>query len=252
MISLDRTFSNILSTFGLSTPSAAPARKSNTAVAVPPAKQWTPPMRGEWTLNGSGGLSDPVNLYVHGSLDDIKKAFAKSGWSVADPRDTENDLKFVGSAAGYEVAGGILGLWNSITGDNATNPFSGDVNQEPVSTLTYNGKPQDIAFEKNNDPLGGRHHFRVYDTGKVDAQGKEVWAVAASQDIGIKFDPSKPDQGFMNHYVDPNADHERDTVLRDLRSTGMVQSVGVDTLPWQSRTPDQLHSVDGKVYEVSL
>lgn len=197
-------------------------------------KTWTRPKHGEWTTNSSGKRSDPVNLYVHGSLDQLKAAFARSGWSVADPKTVPNALKYAGAAVGdvfiekpaQAVAKGLVGAWDAITGrhdqPSLPNPFQGTLDKMPVSDQTFLGKKELLAFEKQNDPLGGRHHFRVWDTGQKDAQGRPVWAIAATRDIGVRYDLTKPQDYFTQHLIQKDADLERDAVLQSLQSAGAV------------------------------
>ena len=90
----------------------------------------------------------------------------------------------------------------------------------PVSKQSLEGKVFRAAYEFANNPVGGRHHIRVFDTGRADDKGRPVWATAATQDIGIMFDPKRPEQGFMNHRVARNTDGERDFLGNALKSGG--------------------------------
>lgn len=225
--------------------------------AAPSARAtWAPPLRGEWSTDPDGSLSDPVNLYLHGSLDQVRQSFEAAGWTEARPKNLENSLRFGLFAIPGFLERGAVNLWNKITGrhDQLTNsdPLYHEVNSEPVDPLEYNGKPEVAAFEKDNNPFGGRHHLRIFDTGKVDDQGQPVWAVAASRDIGLKFDVHRIKTLFLDHVVQPNADMERDVVLRDLRAGNLVKNVQTHTATWPDLGPEHLHSEDGKVYDVQL
>ena len=77
------------------------------------------------------------------------------------------------------LSGGPASAWSAATAVQELNLF-------------MNGKPDVLSFEKGNDPTGGRHHFRVFDTGQVDDQGKKVWAITASLDVNtvVALDPT--------------------------------------------------------------
>jgi len=88
------------------------------------------------------------------------------------------------------------------------------VKEMPVGDLSYNGKVQLMAFEKPMDAIGGRHHFRIFDTGTLDKAGKPVFAIAATQDIGIKFAKDRPGTGFTNHVAATDVSAERAEVMK--------------------------------------
>jgi hypothetical protein len=120
----------------------------------------------------------------------------------------------------------------------------------PIAHELYQGKPDVASFERDNDPVGGRHHFRIFDTGKVDAQGKQVFAIAASLDNGVHFAPQSPQQWFISHSVDKNSDKERDEVLRSLTKAGSVKSMSAFKVPFGASAPSGLNSADGRVFDV--
>jgi hypothetical protein len=223
----------------------APAATRSASTAT-----WSMPTRTEWTLGSTGGRSDPVNLYLHGSLSQVESALRAGGWTQAKPLTLENKVEF-GFATGFDEA--VKGF-DALTGLSAPVPklVRQAVASEPVSTLTYRGRPQVVAFEKDNDPLGGRHHLRVFATGKVDASGRPVWAVAATQDSGVVFAPSRPDQFFLNHVVTPNADIERDLVASSLAKAGQVSSQSSARLPYGPPAGNGITSRDSRVLDVVL
>jgi hypothetical protein len=236
---------------------AKPALKVvGSAVQAPSRANWAPPLQGEWSVDKKGNKSDPVNLYLHGSLDQVKQALTQAGWTKARPKTVVNNLRFGLFAIPGAIERGAVKLFNKLTGKhvqlNDSDPLYHEVNQEPVDDLLFDGKTQVVAFEKDANPLGGRHHLRVFDTGRVDEKGQPVWAVAASRDTGLKIDLHRYKTMFLNHVVEPNADHERDVLMRDLRAGGAVQSVQTQVASWSPRNPSQLHSEDGKVYDVQL
>jgi hypothetical protein len=78
--------------------------------------------------------------------------------------------------------------------------------------------------------------------------GKPVWAVAATHDIGIEF--SQENRTFI-HKIDSEIDRERAKVVNDLLFTGKVQSVELIDRPAvpknsQNATGDALNT-DGRI-----
>jgi hypothetical protein len=212
------------------------------------AQVWHPPKAGEWTHNTAGHIGDPINLYVHGDLADIEAAFLAGGWSLALPMNKKNNTSYVENAAGEVVLSrpignaihGISHLWSHLDHDHKDphlrDPFKKGVDSMPVSDMVYKGKLEVASFEKGNNPTGGRHHFRIFDTLERDPEGRHVWAIAASQDIGIVADWNKPQTGFTTHVVDPDTDHERQLVLDVLRKYGHVRHLDLLSIKFGKRT----------------
>lgn len=229
------------------------------------ADAWKLPSAGEWTLDAHGVRSDPVNLYVHGSLDELKASFEKAGWTQAKEYNKSNNLNYLEDIPvelGFRAVDSVIDaadkVWDWLKGkrdiETLRSPVEDVIQSMPVSSQTMNGKKQVMAFEKSNDPLRGRHHFRVFDTGTKDEQGKPVWAVAACRDTRIKFDKNRPEQAFLTHAVEANTDWERDALLNDMKNAQQVASCethqldyGKDPSPATGARP-----VDGNVYELRL
>lgn len=238
-------------------------------IGRPTAKQlapstWTPPAKGEWTADAPNGKrEDPVNLYVHGSLDQLKAAFAKEGWTEANPNTTANNIEYGAAVAGelgYKavnaIARGVEDVFEHLhlggKPKDLPDPFQNQIQRMPVSPGYFGGKLQVVAFEKDNHPIGGRHHFRVFDTGQVDANGQHVWAVSATRDTGVQFTLDHPQALFFSHKAEKNTDHERDTVLESLKSSGVVASSTERKLDFGGTNAIGLGPVDGGVYDVVL
>jgi hypothetical protein len=202
--------------------------------------RWTAPTRGEWAQALDVKKSDPITMYVHGSLDQIQTRFEKAGWTKPMENTTASKLEYAGASVFQETLGR---LWEPKAVKQA-------VAAMPIAHLTFNGKPDVLSFERNNDPLGGRDHFRIFDTGKVDAQGRNVYAVAASLDNGVHFSPSSPQQWFITHSVDPNADKERDNVMSTLGKSGGIASQTSFKLPFGASAPSGLNTPSGRVFDV--
>ena len=168
--------------------------------------------------------SDITNLMLIGSREQVVDTFTEAGWSTAKALSTEakfETLRALAEDRGYSEA--------------------------PVSVLLLDGKPPDLVFEKLNNTFAHRHHLRIW-LRPAPFQGRTVWAVAATHDIGINF--SEPNRTFI-HRVDSAIDGERAKVVNDLIFTGRVQSLALvdrPDVPQHDRnaTGDNLET-DGKI-----
>ena len=82
-----------------------------------------------------------------------------------------------------------------------------------MSTLLFEGRPQDLAFEK---PIGDspdrRNHVRFW-LMPQQMDGRAYWLGSASLDIGSGL---SHDTGQITHHIGPDIDAERNLVIRDL------------------------------------
>lgn len=186
---------------------------------------WTRPQEGEWSRDVKGDRSGLVNIYVHGTVDKIREALTSNGWVEAAKNkftDDEKYLAFVGLDSDIHLLKDVL-RWPKFI-HNGLEDLDKSVDKTiltmPVSSEYFCAKIQVAAFESDNRVLKGRHHLRVFDTGKVDQQNNSVWAIAANHDIGLKFDIKRPNQVFLSHKIEPNTDPERDLVAKVLVLAG--------------------------------
>ncbi|MGF1909833.1 LssY C-terminal domain-containing protein [Vibrio kasasachensis] len=87
-------------------------------------------------------------------------------------------------------------------------------NTPPVSDLFWNNQPQKMAFQLPGDLLR-RSHIRWWQAGvDVDSQ-QTMWVGALSYDDGLQLTPYS---GIVTvlHSVDPNVDHERDKLAKQV------------------------------------
>ena len=219
------------------------------------AKTWDPlkepaNAKAQWATNDAGGRkkSDPVNLYVHGNLSDIVRAFQKGGWSIADA--SPNGPKHYTDAMKKYAEQSAEGLVPGLGGVNQATYHA--VNKMPVGNLYVNGQLPLVSMEANNHPLTGRDHFRIFFTGKKDAQGKNIYAVTASRDEGIALDPKRKKTAFTNHFTEKNADAERDYTLKTLLASGDPVAVRETKRDTAGGPKGGLFSGDGKVYDLTI
>ena len=143
---------------------------------------------------------DPINVGLVGTNDDVLCAMNAAGWYPADPITLRSSVEIVGSVV-------------------LRRPYR----DAPVSSLFYQGRREDLAFEK---PVGTsadrRHHVRFW---KVLAQGQEgrpVWlgSTTFDRDVGLSRYT-----GQVTHHIAPDIDAERDGLTDDLKRAKVVVAI---------------------------
>ena len=152
------------------------------------------------TRTGSGIPGDALNVGLVGSKEDVLRAMHAADWFPADPITLRTSIEIIGSVV-------------------LDRPY----HDAPVSPLYYEGKKEQLAFEKpDGRSANKRHHVRfwfVLDQGK---DGRPVWLGSITFDRGVGL---SHDTGQVTHHIGPNIDAERDLLMRDLREAGMVQNL---------------------------
>lgn len=142
---------------------------------------------------------DPINVGLLGPKEEVVRAFAAAGWDPADKITLKSSVE--------------IGL--SVVLDRP------DLDA-PVSPLLFEGRKQDLAFEK---PVGEsadrRNHVRFWLTPKTDSDGRQLWLGSASFDRGVGL---SHDTGQITHHIGPDIDAERDLVIGDLQKAGQLSS----------------------------
>jgi len=159
------------------------------------------------THTEQGIAGDPINVGLVGSRADVIHAFGEAKWDTADA---------VTLKSAVEIGESVL--------------FDRPYPDAPVSPLLYEGRPQDLAFEK---PVGNsadqRHHVRLWQTADKDSSGRPLWFGSASFDHGVGL---SHDTGAITHHIGPDVDAERDFLIDDftkadlLISTTEIEGVG--------------------------
>lgn len=149
------------------------------------------------TRTSQGIAGDPINVGLVGTRETILCAMHAAGWYPADPITLRSSIEIVGSV--------IL-----------DRPYR----DAPVSPLFYQGRREDLAFEK---PVGvsadRRHHVRLWEVLKAGDESEPVWLGAASFDRGVGLSAYT---GQVTHHIAPNVDSERDELAADLRNAKVV------------------------------
>ena len=133
--------------------------------------------------------ADPINLRLIGNRQQIKCAFSRGGWSLADPLSGRSAIGIVGSVV----------LRRSYP-------------EAPVSSLYLQERLQDLAFEKDEGRTAHRrHHVRLWQV------ALNQWLGAASYDRGVGFALFTLQ---VTHKIGSNVDLERDSLGRMLQGQG--------------------------------
>ena len=142
---------------------------------------------------------DPINVGFIGSKAELIHAFTVAGWHPADAITWRSSLE----------------IGESVIFDR---PYA----DAPVSTLLFEGRKQDLAFEK---PVGEsadrRHHVRLWQMPDTSTDKRPWWLGSASYDKGVGL---SHDTGQITHHIGPDLDAERDFLIDDLDHAGMLAS----------------------------
>jgi hypothetical protein len=151
------------------------------------------------THTHDGIPGDPINVGLVGSKAGVLCAMKAAAWYPADPITLRSSI---------EIAGSVL--------------LDMRYRGAPVSHLYYEGRRQDLAFEK---PVGRsadrRHHVRFWQVLDSGQEERPVWLGAVTFDRGIGF---SHDNGQITHHIAPDIDAERDLLAADLATAEVVES----------------------------
>ncbi len=161
------------------------------------------------TATAQGIPGDPLNVSLVGSEDEVVAALERAGWKPADAITLKSSARIAESVLLHRP-----------------DPDA------PVSNLFYEGRRQDLAFEK---PEGGsadkRHHVRFWRVLDKGAEGRPVWLGAATFDAGVGLSRYT---GQITHHISPDIDAERDGLIFDLNEAGALAT----DLPGDRLRPD--------------
>jgi hypothetical protein len=182
-----------------------------------------------YSTTPDGYASDPVNIGIIGTREELGEAMRAAGWHQADPHTWRNVAR--------EVVSTLL-----------RQPYP----TAPMSTLYLLGRKQDISFQLPLEGQAGfRHHVRFWATTYDSSQplsaktihwlprkydqptGKVLWMGAASFDVG--FAPIRHNLQ-ITHMIHPNTDNERELIATQLHETGYLkdkQTVKIATKPYR-------------------
>lgn len=152
------------------------------------------------TSTAQGIPGDPLNVGLVGSREEVIKAIIGAGWFPSDPITLKSSA---------EIAGSVL----------LERPY----HDAPVSNLYYEGRKQDLAFEK---PVGSsadqRHHVRFWKVLDMGQEKRPVWLGSASFDRGVGVSHYT---GAITHHIAPDVDADRDLLIHDVKTAGMLSEI---------------------------
>lgn len=183
------------------------------------------------TRTGSDIPGDPLNVGLVGAKEDVLLAMHAAGWLPADPITLRTSIEIVGSVV-------------------LDRPYR----DAPVSPLYYQGKKEQLAFEKpDGRSADRRHHVRFWLVLDKGMQGRPVWLGSVTFDRGVGL---SHDTGQVTHHIAPDIDAERDLLMRDLSDAGMVQSLfqisGIGPTLFGRNGEGDPYYTDGEIHVATL
>jgi hypothetical protein len=174
---------------------------------------------------------DPINVGLVGDREDVIRAFHAASWYPADPITLRTSVEIIGSVL-------------------LDRPYRA----APVSPLFFDGRHEDLAFEK---PVGSsadrRQHVRLWLMLASGTNARPVWLGSATFDSGVTL---SRDTGQVTHRIAADVDAERDRLMTGLNDalmvTGIYQMKGIGpTLTGRNGEGDPYYS-DGEIWVARL
>jgi hypothetical protein len=173
-----------------------------------------------YTITGDGLPGDPVNLVLVGTQQQLRTAFARAGWSEADPLTVRSS-------------------WRMVRTFLLNRPYP----TAPFSTLYLFGRGQDIGFQKAiGDSPRKRHHVRFWSLSLERAEAtlgtadlwlkthrppdheRVYWVGAGTRDTGFSLTQLTFQ---ITHATDADTNAERDFIIADLKSNSVIGEVNL-------------------------
>jgi hypothetical protein len=149
------------------------------------------------TRTADGIPGDPLDVGLVATKKEAVVALKAAGWYPADAVTLKSSI---------EIAGSVL--------------FDRPYRDAPVSPLFYDGRREDLAFEKPaGESADRRNHVRFWLVLEKGALGRPVWLGSATFDRGVGV---SHDTGQITHHIAPDIDAERDLLIADLTAAGML------------------------------
>jgi LssY C-terminus len=152
------------------------------------------------TATAQGIPGGPINVGLIGTREGVIRAFHAADWYPADPVTLRTSVEIIGSVLldrRYESA--------------------------PVSPLFFEGRHEDLAFEKADGiSADRRQHVRLWLVLPSGADAEPVWLGAVTFDSGVTL---SRDTGQVTHRIAPNIDKERGRLIEGLNNSHMVTTI---------------------------
>ncbi|HET7384642.1 MAG TPA: LssY C-terminal domain-containing protein [Pseudolabrys sp.] len=152
------------------------------------------------TRTAQGIPGDPINVGLVGTKADVLCAMHAAAWYPADPITFRSSVEIVGSVV-------------------LDRPYR----DAPVSPLFYQGRREDLAFEKpDGSSADRRQHVRFWEVLKRGDEDRPVWLGSATFDRGVGLSRYT---GQVTHHIAPDIDAERDRLTDDLKTAKVVETI---------------------------
>jgi hypothetical protein len=184
-----------------------------------------------FTITRQGIPGDPINVGFVGDREDIVRAMNEAGWFAANSVTLRSGIDIIGSVLlrhAYQAA--------------------------PVSALYYDGRQEDLAYERPGGVSADRrHHVRLWRVLDAGLEGRPIWLGASTFDRGVGFSHYT---GQVTHHIAPDIDSERAFLMYDLKSAGMVETQyelsGVGPTLISRNGEGDRYQTDGEIWIVQL
>jgi len=151
------------------------------------------------TATSLGIPGDALNVGLEGRREEVVCAMRAAGWRPADPVTWRSSARIARSVLlrrAYPTA--------------------------PVSDLFYEGRRQDLAFQRpSGTSPSTRHHVRFWQVLGAGDAALPVWLGAATFDRSVGVSHYT---GQVTHHIAADIDAERDLLSLDLAGAGLVQA----------------------------
>jgi LssY C-terminus len=152
------------------------------------------------TRTSQGIPGDAMNIGLVGSKEDVLCAMHAASWHPADPITWRSSLEIIGSVV-------------------LDRPYP----QAPVSPLFYDGRREDLAFERaDGNSADRRNHVRFWEVLRKGEEGRSVWLGAATFDRAVGFNRYT---GQVTHHIAADIDAERDLLTGELEAAKVVEAI---------------------------
>jgi hypothetical protein len=152
------------------------------------------------TATAQGIPGGPINVGLVGSHEDLIRAFHAADWYPADPVTLRTSVEIIGSVL-------------------LDRPYK----SAPVSPLFFEGRQEDLAFEKADGiSADRRQHVRLWSVLAKGADASPVWLGAVTFDSGVTL---SRDTGQVTHRIAPDIDKERGRLIGGLNNAHMVTAI---------------------------
>lgn len=183
------------------------------------------------TATAQGIPGGPINIGLIGTHEDLVRAFHAAGWYPADPITLWTSVEIIGSVL-------------------LDRPYK----SAPVSPLFFEGRQQDMAFEKPEGiSADRRQHIRLWPVLETGSDTRPVWLGAVTFDSGVTL---SRDTGQVTHRIAPDIDNARGRLIGGLNNAHVVtviyQMKGIGpTLNGRNGEGDPYYT-DGEIWVAKL